>query len=358
MRLWEVAFIALVILHCQAGVFYFQAWRCERKLLQTTNDTLTVLVVADVHLLGKRRRSVVERMWVDWQMRAAARAAVDVHAPDVALGLGDQFDEGGRWTSDVDWNEYAARFFRVFASFLPLKTLFVVGNHDTSFGRDMQLQTLKRFEVTFGATNRIDEIDGHTFVTLNTMALDTDVSSRDVQSEARTFLNRVNFSALQMRTRGKVILLSHLPLFRIDDLQCGEERLRELGHVTFEAPGFKYKTHHHVLSRGLSTEVLAKVQPDLVLSGHTHAWCAYHHPNAKTIEYTVPAFSWGQRPDPSYALLRLSRTDEPTVTACHLPEEPLIFAAYGTSVAIVVLAHVVRLMRRLKAREKKKTKAV
>ncbi|KAG6962110.1 hypothetical protein JG688_00008780 [Phytophthora aleatoria] len=355
-RLWELALVAAAVLLCQAGVFYFQAWRCQLQLPDASDDTLTVLVVTDVHLLGKRRRSFVERLWVDWQVHTAARAAVDVHSPEVALVLGDQFDEGSRWTPGADWDEYAGRFFRAFASFLPLKTLYLVGNHDTSFGRDMQLQDLKRFEVTFGSGNRIDEIQGHTFVSLNTMALDSDVASPEVRTEARSFLESVNFDDLQARASGSVILLTHLPLFRVDDLQCGGERLRESGHVTYEAPGFKYETHHHVLSRELSSELLAKVQPDLVLSGHTHAWCTYQHPDAVAVEYTVPAFSWGQRPDPSYAVLQLLRANRPEVTACHLPQEPFIFATYAATAAIVVLAHVVRLVNRLRAPKAEKAK--
>ncbi|CEG45638.1 metallophosphoesterase 1 [Plasmopara halstedii] len=358
MRFWELALIAVAILICQAGVFYFQAWRCEQKLPKMLDDEFTALVVTDVHLLGKRRRSVIERMWVDWQIRAAIRAAVDVHAPDVVVVLGDQFDEGGRRTSDSDWDEYAQRFLRVFASFLPKKTLYVVGNHDTSFGREMNLHDLKRFEVTFGATNHFDVIEGHTFVVLNTMALDSDVASHDVRTDAMTFFNSIKLSDLRMRGHKKVILLSHLPLFRENDLQCGEERLREVGHVTYEAPEFEYTTHHHVLSRELSVELLVKVQPDLVLSGHTHAWCACKHPDSKVMEYTVPAFSWGQRPDPSYALLRLSQTQESIITACNLPREPLIFAAYGATVSILVLAHVVRFVRRRQAQKTKTTKGV
>ncbi|ETI48083.1 hypothetical protein L914_07561 [Phytophthora nicotianae] len=355
-RFWELTLVAAAVLLCQAGVFYFQAWHCQLQLPQMSDDTLTVLVVTDVHLLGKRRRSFVERLWVDWQVRAAARAAVDVHSPEVALVLGDQFDEGSRWTPDVDWDEYAGRFFRAFASFLPLRTLYLVGNHDTSFGRDMRLQDLKRYEVTFGAANRIDEIQGHTFVSLNTMALDSDVASREVKTEARSFLESVNFYDLRARTTGSVILLTHLPLFRVDDLQCGEERLRESGHVTYEAPGFKYETHHHVLSRELSAELLAKVQPDLVLSGHTHAWCAYKHSNAVAMEYTVPAFSWGQRPDPSYAVLRLPHANKPEITACHLPQEPFVFATYAVIAAVIVLAHIARLVYNLREPKVKKTK--
>ncbi|KAG6619955.1 Metallophosphoesterase 1 [Phytophthora cinnamomi] len=115
--------------------------------------------------------------------------------------------------------------------------------------------------------------------------MDSDVASQEVKTEARSFLESANFADLRARTTGSVILLTHLPLFRVDDLQCGEERLREAGHITYEHPSFKYETHHHVLSRELSAELLDKVQPDLVLSGHTHAWCAYQHPDGPSMEY-------------------------------------------------------------------------
>ncbi|CAH0487177.1 unnamed protein product [Peronospora farinosa] len=353
---WLLVLVVIVVLLCQVGVYYLQAWRCELQIQSNaidSKDLLTVLIVTDVHLLGNRRRTWVERLWVDWQVYASARAAVDVHNPEIVLVLGDQFDEGSRWTPTSDWDKYVTRFFRAFSSFLPLKTLYLVGNHDTSFGRDMRMEDLKRYEITFGAANRIEEIKGHTFVSLNTMALDLDVGSKEVKTEARSFLEHINFDDLRARTNGSMILLTHLPLFRTDDLKCGQERLSESAHVTYEHPGFKYDTHHHVLSRELSAELLGKIQPSLVLSGHTHAWCAYQHFGTSTMEYTTPAFSWGQRPDPSYALIRLSRNGdgkagEPEVTACHLPQEPFIFATYAATAAIILLAHVVRLVRALR----------
>jgi ethanolamine phosphate phosphodiesterase len=136
-------------------------------------------------------------------------------------------------------------------------------------------------------------------------------------------------------------LLSHLPLFRKDDLACGAERVREEGHVTYEHPSFEYETHHHVLSDALSQDLLTKLGPDVVLSGHTHAWCAYEHPphsstRSTAKEFTVPAFSWGQRPDPSYALLHIAGRDA-YVSRCALPREPLVFALYGGTLVVLVL---------------------
>ncbi|MCY0725614.1 hypothetical protein OVW19_28155, partial [Klebsiella pneumoniae] len=90
--------------------------------------------------------------------------------------------------------------------------------------RDLQPKDLVRFEDTFGAANRIEESGGHVFVSLNTMALDSDVTRKAVQVEARNFFESINASELRAHADGRVVLLTHLPLFRADDLQCGEAR--------------------------------------------------------------------------------------------------------------------------------------
>ncbi|DAZ92433.1 TPA: hypothetical protein N0F65_000217, partial [Lagenidium giganteum] len=69
--------------------------------------------------------------------------------------------------------------------------------------------------------------------------------------------------------------------------------------------------------------------PSIILSGPTHAWCEYQHSgevNAKA--FTIPTFSWGQRPDPSYALLTLSGTAS-AVALCHLPHEHHVLAIFA-----------------------------
>ena len=75
------------------------------------------------------------------------------------------------------------------------------------------------------------------------------------------------------------------------------------------------------------------------------------------MEYTIPAFSWGQRPDPSYALLQLSRGGHvrPEVSACHLPHESFVFATYAAVLIVILLAHFVKTVETLRA-SKIKTK--
>lgn len=90
------------------------------------------------------------------QVKMTAYSAVQVHQPDLVLLLGDQLDEGGLPTPQSDWEvccllcmkqdmcrdaylcdemidttptlpqEYVARFRDAFATFKPLKTLYLV----------------------------------------------------------------------------------------------------------------------------------------------------------------------------------------------------------------------------------------
>lgn len=150
-----------------------------------------------------------------------------------------------------------------------------------------------------------------------------------------SFLETIDLDAVKSKATGKIILLTHVPLYREDDMRCGAQRLQEQGHITYEHPSFQYREHHHVLSRELSTELLAKLQPDLVLSGHTHAWCAYQHATGSS-EFTIPTFTWGQRPDPSYAVLQLTASVF-EVSPCALPKEPHIFLLYAAALAMAIL---------------------
>ncbi|DBA01182.1 TPA: hypothetical protein N0F65_002317 [Lagenidium giganteum] len=299
--------VVTALLGAQVAVYYLYALRCSFPTphqQRASDSEVHVLVMSDMHLLGHRRRPRSQRVWVDWQMFMSIRAALDVHLPDMVLVLGDQFDEGGLPTPQDTWN---------------------VGNHDTSFGWYMSAEEIRRFEVDFGASNRVTEALGHTFVQLNTMALDTNVQDDDVKDSAQSNTTKLGMT----RTRGSVVLMTHLPLYRADDMQCGDKRRNEGGHITYEHPSFPYEIHHHVLSPELTQELLTKLRPSIILSGHTHAWCEYQpsgEVNAK--EFTIPTFSWGQRPDPSYALLTLSGTAS-AVALCHLPHEHHVFAFYA-----------------------------
>ena len=73
-----------------------------------------MLLLADSHLLGPRRRHWLDVIWSDWGIQKALSVALLVHAPDVVVLNGDVFDEGNI-ASDEEFTAACARFRRIFA---------------------------------------------------------------------------------------------------------------------------------------------------------------------------------------------------------------------------------------------------
>ncbi|ETV88391.1 hypothetical protein H257_00021 [Aphanomyces astaci] len=341
-----------------------------------------VVVVSDAHMLGHRKRSTVERLWVDWQAWLSFTTIVSRRRPDLIVFLGDQFDEGTAATNNVVHKEYIARFREIFDPNVA-QSLHLLGNHDAAFGPGLTAPLVGRHEREFGPANRVVNVNNVLFLQLNTMALESDVLDQQVHHDAmaydhppyllcpyevspcplivssRRFLDSVEE---KRRSTGfpPLVLLTHLPLYRPDDLACGAQRAAESGHITYEAPSFKYTERHHVLSKALSERLLATIRPVLVLSGHSHATCAHahrvHYQPHPVQEYTIPTFSWGMRPDPSFAILTVLDTlptaskDDPSsvglhLATCSLPREShfvavlVLAAGLHASVAWVIYSH-------------------
>ncbi|DBA01180.1 TPA: hypothetical protein N0F65_002315 [Lagenidium giganteum] len=281
----------------QVGSFLWTIGRCSFPVLSAgdgVDNSLRVLIFSDMHLWD-RSKTWMERVWVDWQLYLSLQTAIETQQPDVIIVLGDQFDKGGLPTTDDGW---------------------ALGNHDSSFGRDIEMREVNRFELTFGPANRIAHFKGHTFVQVNTLALDSDVTHADVASEAKSWLSKL----MTHDNQTNVVLLTHMPLHRDDDRACGWERLQEENSTNVDPPSHRYKDHHDVLSANLSSQLLTSIKPNIVLSGHTHAWCQYQHANTTAIEFTIPTASWGQRQDPGYAVMTL-RGSSSAVRLCHLPSQ-------------------------------------
>jgi hypothetical protein len=70
---FDAQVLVAALLLGQFGIFYLSAYRCEYDSIHALRspDSLTALVVSDVHLLGKRRRVWIERLWIDMQVQAA-----------------------------------------------------------------------------------------------------------------------------------------------------------------------------------------------------------------------------------------------------------------------------------------------
>ena len=286
----------------------------------------------------------------------------------------------------------------------------VIGNHDSEFGMYQRRAMVSRFEKAFGAGASVNRrvvlpSTNTSIVILNSMALDACdrgqyCADKSLHEETLRFLgsdlisedprddeNMEEAAAEESHGGAGVsdVLIVHMPLFRESDGACGTTRLAESGHVTYKPPRSPYtQDGRDVVSKMRTAEVLRKVQPKLVLSGHTHARCdAYRHDDhgrgvggelrgargggggggGGAIEYTVPTFSWRMRPDPGFALVTWGDgAGAAAVRICGLPNELHVFGAYallGVVEACYLAAFVVpALVRQCVKRVRRRTVAL
>ena len=181
----------------------------------------------------------------------------------------------------------------------------IAGNHD--IGNHYQLRKVKIeiFENTIGPTNYYDRIcvDEERCVSLlgvNTMALEGTPFDKDVKLNTESFLNQIETKRGSIK-KDPLVLLTHYPLFRVNDAECGPERSVEHGHVTYVHPNTKLREKSDVLSESTSNMLLDRFEPSLVLSAHTHAVCRHRRKSENgVLELTTSAFGWRMRPDPGY----------------------------------------------------------
>ncbi|KAK4499507.1 hypothetical protein PRZ48_010022 [Zasmidium cellare] len=324
--------------------------------------------------------------------------------------------------NDLKWEQYAVGGrHRLIKTSLP-------GNHDLGFGAGVQLPVRDRFQSHFGDTNSVYVIGNHTFVSVDgpsLSAFDEYVMGNEEISEER----RVNYQHLwkpadeflddlsktapkvvadalneyypgEHETRGywhevsdpkdtthqlalgakakknpklPVILLSHVPLFRNPDVDCGKDR--ERGRSIPIHRGYQYQ---NVLTPTVTNRITKKASEagDIVhaFSGDDHDYCDITHrfnvgrwneeTNKEqavmqtTREITVKSFSWamGVR-RPGFQLVSLwNPVDEmgntvgtplPTIQShlCLLPDQLSIFINYvillGWTLLILLIRAVV-----------------
>lgn len=295
------------------------------------------------------------------------------------------------------------------------------GNHDLGFGSGVQVAVRDRFEAHFGETNNVYVIGNHTFVSLDAPSLSAydefntdytdekraslshiwkptsdfmdrlDVSGSRVAAEAlngfypgthsvqsyrhevtdsEASLPHISTKGVQKKPQLPVILLTHVPLYRSADADCGPHR--ERGHSIPIALGYQYQ---NVITPGLSSTIAKKVSAAgeiaHVFSGDDHDYCdLYHRFNidrkaegsekqrvdvSSVREITLKSFSWamGVR-KPAFQLVSLWNpvdahgktigTPLPTIQShlCLLPDQLGIFINYALLLVLTVVLLLLR----------------
>ena len=187
-------------------------------------------------------------------------------------------------------------------------------------------------------------------VVLDSMAVEKNLpwSPKHETEETLDFLSTFSIdNSSESEKQSPIILLTHKPLHRKDDRNCGLERKGESGHVRYVAPDVPLHPGGNgmVLEKETSEMLLQRLQPIAIFSGHTHAVCRYIHTIpplhlSSVPEFTLPAFGWRMRPDPSFAVVDITRHEKKEfdihVHLCRLPNEITMF--------IVIILHAVILL--------------
>ena len=334
--------------------------------------------------------------------------------PTTTIFLGDLFDGGREWApptrngaarkqhlkdprAESDWGAYGTsywesefvRFNKIFPALPGRRSIrSLPGNHDLGIGNGIEEGVLERYRAFFGDTSAVHVFGNHTFVMIDSVSLENTLNPA-VYEPPREFLEDFT-NQIPAATRGLLldhtvhssdekdqkvpvpplrqidlprILLTHVPLYRLPDTDCGPLR-ESTNHAISVRGGFQYQ---NVLTADLTSDILRKVQPVLVASGDDHDYCEVLHAGATGMvkEITVKSISlaMGVR-RPGFLLVSLwnpagskGGTDPPTTAntvqtkLCLLPDQLGIFAMYGVAFMLTKLAltlNVIRLWLRSK----------
>ncbi|KAK0868772.1 hypothetical protein LTS02_003397 [Friedmanniomyces endolithicus] len=248
-------------------------------------------------------------------------AAYSIAADEVSI------ENGARNITEQQYATSGGKQRRVIAS-LP-------GNHDVGLGMGVQLSVRDRFNLLFGETDRIDVIGNHTFVSVDTPSLSAfdqflleggetqpakAAELEHIWRPTSRFLENVRVPAgkavsdalrryypmgnvprghnhsvedaydpddqpalsdraeetLSAKPELPVILLTHVPLYREPDTDCG--KFREHGRAIRVAAGYQYQ---NVLTQSLSNSLINQVSAAgpiaHVFSGDDHDYCDVTH---------------------------------------------------------------------------------
>lgn len=269
---------------------------------------------------------------VDNYIRKNYRALVETLHPHSVIFLGDLMDNG-RSSSEEYYKSQLARFDGIFRADAMELITNVPGNHDIGWAQGVKLDSLNRFQQHFGATNKIIQRDGFDIVFLDSISL-SNTENEAIFQPPRTFLDKLQ---TQENHRPR-ILVSHVPLYRSQEVSCGP--MRE--SLRFPVGGFGYQYQNNIDEK-LSLEILSKVRPTVVLSGDDHDYCdvvhEYRDPSTDEMhqarEITVKSISMAMGiKRPAVQLVSLTKEGNVATDICYLPKPYVEVVVYGISAAI------------------------
>ncbi|KAI8615342.1 Metallo-dependent phosphatase-like protein [Chytriomyces sp. MP71] len=230
--------------------------------------------------------------------------------PDYIIILGDLMDGGREWirggVREGMFPKELSRFNHIFRNSGVKAPIYpIAGNHDIGIGTNILPEAYARFKKEFGKVNYSFKVGGHNIIALDTLSyLGSAESPYFQKSDAfvRNFLENDDGTSPR-------ILLTHVPLYRPDDADCGPIRNKP---PIRQGYGYQYQ---NLLNEPLTQYLFTRIRPTLVLSGDDHDFCHHEHTGAYVAgsgafavpEHSVASFSWLMgNVYPGFALLSLN----------------------------------------------------
>ncbi|AOA63471.1 Putative mannose-ethanolamine phosphate phosphodiesterase [Komagataella phaffii CBS 7435] len=312
----------MLLLLAWCAVFWFHQTYIPRKVIeqcsfhQSNSTTFTVLMIADPQLIDNHtypgRNKILlglSKHTVDTYLTRNFRHLISTLHPDSVMFVGDLMDNG-RSSEDNYYEREYSRFKNIFPDSDSYEMLTnVPGNHDVGWANGVKKHAVGRFNMHFGESNTVITRGNHEFIFLDSLSL-SNTNDESIYGPSSRFMQE-----FKNRRKDKPrILLTHVPLFRNPDIDCGP--MREGGKFPL-TQGYQYQT---VLDNELSEEILASFKPDLILTGDDHDYCEYNH------EYHVNETSYIAKEITVKSISMAMGIQRPAVELLTLQNEKLYFS--------------------------------
>nr|CAH8874100.1 unnamed protein product [Trichobilharzia regenti] len=344
---------------CEYLIYYVTIYNCFwpyilRNDVENKREAkagVSVMVLADTHLLGYVLGHPIDRIRRDWQMKRAFQASLYLLRPNVVIILGDILDEG-KWATVVGNHDigfhYATNGFlndrfhndiggNVFTppiylwSFSGIHFVFANSvafegdNCDLCYKASMTLKSIKRY---------LDCL--RMFASTNAESCYSKELSMGL-SDKNPYIS-VNLNDPSNFVYSRPVLLQHFPLHRTSDIGCPTKPLDAMPNHLRQVPN---KPKIDCLSKEATKELLESLRPRLVLSGHTHYSCKISHSfgnfsDSVVTEWSVASFSWRNLEHPGFLLLSISSANY-AINKCYLPTEMRLIQIYVTGFLLMIL---------------------
>ncbi|KAG0501859.1 hypothetical protein HPP92_001931 [Vanilla planifolia] len=220
------------------------------------------------------------------------------------------------------------------------------------------MEVIHRYEKEFGARNYRFSAGKVDFIVVDAQTLDgqtptkpktTIPPEKDVlnKEKKQIYLGSSLKTYRQMLHQVHLVLLTHIPLYRLDDTPVASSVLQVSSIRELPFAGVNQgMTYQNYLTKESSDHLLNLIKPVLVLSGHDHDHCTVTHSTqfGPIVEHTLGTISWQQgNLYPSFILLTVSPSNSMSsaiavsTRLCFLPRQTHIYIWYLCQLVVTLL---------------------